>query len=117
MKILIAEDDNIIRSALEYCLKKENHEVIISIDGHDALKKIENHTPDLIITDIMMPHISGLELIKLIKEKYNNQIKIIVLTSLGDEDVVLESFSLGADDFLTKPFNAEELNLRVQRFL
>lgn len=117
MKILIAEDDSVIRCALEYCLKKENHEVIVSVDGNEAFKKIEEEIPDLLITDIMMPHISGLELIQLVKEKYHNQIKIIVLTSLGHQDIVLESFSLGADDFLTKPFNAEELNLRVQRFL
>lgn len=117
MKILIAEDDTLILKTLEFCLKKQNHDVIISTDGNEAIQKIEEQVPDIIITDIMMPYISGLELIKFVKEKFNNEIKIIVLTTLGQEDVVLEAFSLGVDDFLTKPFNADELALRINRFL
>ncbi|NIJ45715.1 DNA-binding response OmpR family regulator [Wenyingzhuangia heitensis] len=116
MKILVAEDDNLIRSALEFRLKKDNHDVTLAIDGKDALKKIDEQIPDLVITDIMMPHISGLELVGLIKEKYQNQIKIIVLTTMGQEDVVLEAFGLGADDFIPKPFSPNELSVRIKRF-
>lgn len=116
MKILIVEDDKIVRTALEFCLKKGKHQVSIATDGSDALKKIETEVPDLIITDIMMPYISGLELVKLVKKKYKDDIKIIVLSTLDEEDVVLEAFSEGVDDFLTKPFNPDELSLRLQRF-
>ncbi|ANW96606.1 transcriptional regulator [Wenyingzhuangia fucanilytica] len=117
MKILIAEDDSIIRGALDYTLKKDNHEITVCKDGSDAIDKIKIDTPDVVITDIMMPFVTGLELIQWIKENYGDSIKIMVLTSIGDEDVVIEAFSLGVDDFLTKPFNAEELSIRVKRFL
>ncbi|MGY5355903.1 response regulator transcription factor [Wenyingzhuangia sp. IMCC45467] len=116
MNILIAEDDKVILGALEFFLKKNNHQVRVATNGNDALQKIEEQIPDLIITDIMMPYISGLELVKIIKDRQLDEIRIVVLTTLGQEDVVLEAFSLGADDFLTKPFTPEELNLRIQRF-
>lgn len=116
MKILVAEDDNLIRSALEFRLKKDNHDVTIAVDGSDALKKIEQDIPDIVITDIMMPFVSGLELVGIIKEKYQDRIKIIVLTTMGQEDVVLEAFGLGADDFIPKPFSPNELSVRIKRF-
>jgi DNA-binding response OmpR family regulator len=116
MKILIADDSGFVRKTLEFSLKDTNHKITVAIDGKDALEKIKLETPDLIITDIMMPFISGLELVKWVKENYADPIKIIILTSLGQEDVVLEAFSLGIDDFLTKPFNSTDLLLRVKRF-
>lgn len=116
MKILIVEDDSLVLNSLEFYLKKENHDVIISVDGIDALNKLEEQKPDLIITDIMMPYVSGLELIQQIKEKFDDQIPIIVISSLGNEDTVLEAFSLGANDFLTKPIKIDELNTRLNRF-
>lgn len=116
MKILIVEDDQVIREVLEYHLKNENDIITVATDGGDALEKIKLDTPDLVITDVMMPFVSGLELVEWIKENYNDQIKIIMLTSLGQEDVVLKAFSLGVDDFLTKPFDPQELSLRIKRF-
>jgi len=116
MKILIADDSGFVRKSLEHSLKDNNHIISVAVDGRDALEKIKLETPDIIITDLMMPFISGLELIEWIKENYNDQIKIIVLTSLGQEDVVLEAFSLGIDDFITKPFNPKDLLLRIKRF-
>jgi len=116
MKILIVEDDQVVRKVLEYHLQNEHHIITVATDGADALEKIKLETPDLVITDIMMPFVSGLELVEWIKENYNDQIKIIVLTSLGQEDVVLKAFSLGADDFITKSFDLEELSLRIKRF-
>ena len=116
MKILIADDSGFIRKSLEFSLKDSNHTISVAIDGRDALEKIKLETPDLMITDLMMPFVSGLELIEWVKENYNDEIKIIVLTSLGQEDVVLEAFSLGIDDFITKPFNPTDLLLRIKRF-
>ena len=116
MKILIAEDDAITSSSLEHALKKDNHNITVCSNGSDALEKIKKDTPDLVITDIMMPFVTGLELVEWIKNNYNDQIKIIVLTSIGQEDVVLEAFALGVDDFLTKPFNPEEISIRINRF-
>ncbi len=111
MKILIAEDDELMLKTLELRLKKDGHEVITANDGRDALAKIEQHAPDLVISDIMMPYVSGLS--------ENNQGKktpIIILSGMGQEDTVLEAFQLGADDFITKPFSPSELSVRVKRF-
>lgn len=115
MKILIAEDDEIILKIIEFRLKKDGHEVIITKDGRDALIKIKELQPDLVISDIMMPYTSGLEIVSELKTKYGKKIPIIILSSMGQEDVVLEAFKLGADDFITKPFSPNELTMRINR--
>ena len=117
MKILIAEDEPIILMAIERQLKKEGFEVIITTDGREALMVMEEHKPDLIITDILMPFTSGLELIGIIKATAHKNIPIIVLSAMGQESTVFEAFQLGADDFLTKPFNPTELSIRVKKLL
>ena len=98
-------------------LKKDGYEVTSTTDGRQALKAIEASAPDLIITDILMPYTSGLELIGIVKSTPSNKIPILVLSGLGEEETVMEAFQLGADDFLTKPFNAMELSVRVKRLL
>ena len=117
MKILIAEDEPVMLMAIEAKLRNEGYEVTAAKDGSEALQAIEFSTPDLIITDILMPYTSGLELISIVKSTANKNIPVIVLSGLGQEETVLEAFQLGADDFLTKPFNPVELSLRVKRLL
>ncbi len=116
MKILIAEDDDLMLKTLEFRLKRDGHEVIITRDGKEALEKIASQTPDLVITDIMMPYSSGLEIISAVRNNYNHHLPIIILSGMGQEDVVMEAFHLGADDYITKPFSPNELTLRVKRF-
>lgn len=115
MKILIAEDDELILKIIEFRLKKDGHEVIVTKDGRDALLKIEELQPDMVISDIMMPYTSGLEIVSALKTKFEKKIPIIILSSMGQEDVVLEAFKLGADDFITKPFSPNELSMRIKR--
>ncbi len=117
MKILIAEDEPMMLMAIEAKLKNDGYDVIATKDGNEALKVIEADSPDLIITDILMPYTSGLELIGIVKSTQSKNIPVIVLSGLGQEETVLEAFQLGADDFLTKPFNPAELSLRVKRLL
>ncbi len=117
MKILIAEDEPLMAAALAGALKSEGYEVIVATDGREALKVIETESPNLLITDILMPFTSGLELIGIIKSNHTTQIPVIVLSGMGLEDTVMEAFELGADDFLTKPFNPAELSMRVKRAL
>jgi len=117
MKILIAEDEAMMLAALEKNLSDEGYEVIAVQDGSEALKVLETDTPDLIITDIMMPYTSGMEVIGVVKSNTDKNIPIIVLSAMGQESVVMDAFQLGADDFLTKPFNPNELSLRVKRLL
>lgn len=114
MKILIADDDPIMLRTLELKLKRDGHQVITTSDGREALKEIENQSADLIITDIMMPFSSGLEIVAKVKGG-DKKIPVIVLSAMGQENVVLEAFNLGADDYITKPFSPGELSLRIKR--
>jgi two-component system response regulator VicR len=115
LKILIAEDDVLMTKILEFILKKEGYQVTSCKDGLSAIEKIPVLIPDLIITDIMLPFRSGLEIIGYSKETFEN-IPIIVVSALGEEEgTVIEAFNLGADDFVSKPFNPNELLLRVKR--
>lgn len=117
MKILVAEDEPLMLMAIEAKLKNEGFDVVGAQDGREALKILETAVPDLIITDILMPYTSGLELISIVKSGENKKIPIIVLSGLGQEDTVMEAFQLGADDFITKPFNPTELSVRVKRLM
>ena len=117
MTILVAEDEMIMLKTIEHRLKKDGYNVIITQDGREALKKIDELSPDLIITDIMMPFSSGLEIIGAVKKREGKKIPVIVLSAMGQENVVLEAFQLGADDYITKPFSPNELSMRVKRYV
>jgi DNA-binding response OmpR family regulator len=116
MKILVAEDEAIMLKTIELKLKKDEHEVIICSDGKVALQKIEEERPDIIVTDIMLPYSSGLEIVGIVRNgNINKNIPIIILSAMGQESVVEEAFSLGADDYITKPFSLTELSIRIKR--
>jgi|SRR5665213_1539249 len=116
MKILIAEDEMIMLKIIELRLKKDGHQVITTSNGKEALEQINLHDPDMIIADIMMPFTSGLEIVSVVKhDKERRNVPIIILSAMGQENVVLEAFKLGADDYITKPFSPNELSMRVRR--
>ncbi|GMQ28417.1 response regulator transcription factor [Algoriphagus confluentis] len=116
-KILIIEDDLLISSLVQFRLKKDGYDTHLVKDGNEGIDAIDSVNPDLIITDVMMPFRSGIELIHHAK-KFSPKTPIIVLSSLGDEEnVVLEAFNLGVSDFISKPFNPNELAIRVKRIL
>ncbi|MDB5251657.1 MAG: transcriptional regulator [Flaviaesturariibacter sp.] len=115
MRILVAEDEPVMLKTIEMRLRKDGHEVIALSNGRDALAALDTESPDLVITDIMMPYSSGLEVVGKVKQGLK-KIPVIVLSSMGQENVVLEAFKLGADDFITKPFSPNELSMRVRRF-
>ncbi len=116
MKILIAEDEMIMLKIIELRLKKDGHQVITTSNGKEALEQIKLHDPDMIIADIMMPFTSGLEIVSVVKhDKERRNVPIIILSAMGQENVVLEAFKLGADDYITKPFSPNELSMRVRR--
>jgi len=117
MKILVAEDEAMLLKTIELKLKKEGYEVIATADGKQALEQIEIEKPDLVITDIMMPYASGLEITSFIRNKLQSKTPIIVLSAMEQEKVVMEAFELGADDYITKPFRLNELAIRVKRLI
>lgn len=116
-RIFIIEDDNMTIQILKFIFTKEGYELLISKDVLDAIERIPNETPDLVITDIILPMKSGLEIIQFIKKNYPN-IPVLALSSLGEEETtVVDAFKLGADDFIAKPFSPNELLSRVKRYL
>ncbi|WP_026768654.1 response regulator transcription factor [Asinibacterium sp. OR53] len=117
MKILVAEDEPMLLKTIELKLKKEGYDVIATGDGRDAIARIEKDDPDLVISDIMMPYASGLEVVSLVKQPGRKTIPIIILSAMEQEKVVMEAFELGADDYITKPFSLNELSIRVKRLV
>jgi DNA-binding response OmpR family regulator len=115
MKILIAEDEDILRKMMELRLSKEGYAVMAVANGQEALQHLKTNTPDLVITDIHMPNVSGLEVVGWMKQQSGRSTPVIVLSALGQEHVVMDAFSLGADDYITKPFSLNELVVRVKK--
>lgn len=115
-KILIVDDEPLIRDALAFKLTKEGYEVETAEDGEKAIEKIENESFDIVISDVMMPFVSGFELLKILKER-GTQAPVLLLTSLNSENAVLKAFELGADDYMTKPFSPKELSNRIKKLL
>ncbi len=113
-KILIVDDDEEIRELIDALLTGEGYEIIQSPDGKQALSTIDN-TFDLIILDIMMPEMSGYKVCSKIRENYN--IPILFLTAKGMDSDLTMGFSVGGDDYLTKPFSFSELLARVKGLL
>lgn len=116
-KIVLAEDNSILSKLLQFKLEKEGYELFIASNGKEALDLIESKNPDMILTDIMMPFISGLEVISHVRNKLDKKTPIMVFSSAGQEEMVLSAFNLGATDFMSKPISPNELIIRIKRFL
>ena len=112
MRILVVEDEETIADVIATKLRAEKYEVDISYDGEDGLYNANSNIYDLIILDIMLPKMNGLEILKEIKENDINA-KVILLTAKSELEDKLKGFHHGADDYVTKPFHIEELIARV----
>lgn len=114
-RILIVEDEPDIAEVLEYNLEKEGFDVEIEHRGDAALDAVERHGPDLVILDLMLPGIDGLELTRNLKRAPStSRIPIVMLTARGEEVDRIVGFELGADDYIPKPFSPREVVLRVK---
>jgi phosphate regulon transcriptional regulator PhoB len=116
--ILVVEDEPDIRKLVQYNLAQERFKVLEAEDGEQALKILQREKPNLIILDLMLPGLSGLELCKLLRERPQTaQLPILMLTAkAGEADKVL-GLEIGADDYLTKPFSPREMIARVRAIL
>lgn len=117
-KILIVDDEPNIVMSLEYTFKKNNFEVFIARDGQEALDILENHLPDVIILDVMMPHVDGyatLEQIK--KEERLSGCRVIFLSAKNKESDIEKGLALGADLYMTKPFSIKKLVEQVNELI
>ncbi|MDE5539749.1 MAG: response regulator transcription factor [Bacilli bacterium] len=115
MKILLVEDDNTIASGLDFCLKKENFEVVIANKAQDAILKIKQEDFNLMLLDINLPDMDGLTMYQKIKEE--KDIPTIFLTANDLETTVVQALDMGADDYITKPFKTRELISRINSVL
>lgn len=111
-KILVVDDEKPIADILQFNLKKEGYEVVCAYDGNEALRKVEEFQPDLILLDIMLPQRDGMEVCREVRKKY--EIPIIMLTAKDSEIDKVLGLELGADDYVTKPFSTRELIARVK---
>ncbi|MEK0423445.1 MAG: hypothetical protein RLZ95_1355 [Bacteroidota bacterium] len=114
--ILLVEDEVNLHDALKLNLTLEGYEVSSAFDGPEALKQIENAAFDLIILDVMLPGIDGFAITEIIRLK-NNQTPILILSAKNTTANKVQGLKIGADDYMTKPFNLEELLLRVSKLI
>ena len=116
--ILIVEDDEDIQQLVGYNLIKAGFQVEYADSGEEALGKIKKQYPDLILLDIMLPRMDGIEVCKVLRtENETAEIPIIMLTAKGEETDIVEGFELGADDYITKPFSPKILLSRIKAVL
>lgn len=115
-KILIVDDEQPIRTLLEYNLQQAQYETISAADGEEAVQQAELEKPDLILLDLMLPKMDGLDVCKTLRQR-GVDIPIIMLTAKGDEFDKVLGLEIGADDYMTKPFSPREVVARVKAVL
>ena len=115
MKILVADDEELLVKGIRFNLQKEGYEVIAGYHGLEAVMLAKSHQPDLVILDVMMPEMDGFTACEKIREF--SDVPIILLTAKSDDMDKLMGFDYGADDYLTKPFNILELKARIKALL
>ena len=115
-KILIVEDEQSIQKMIQYDLTQLGYEVTLANDGLSGLQAAKENIYDIIVLDLMLPKLSGLELCKTLRREHN-QAYIIMLTAMDEEMHKIEGFDAGADDYMTKPFSPRELAARIKAAL
>jgi two-component system phosphate regulon response regulator PhoB len=114
-KVLVVEDDRSLVEVLSYNLKATGYEVLVSTDGQDGLLKAETKSPDIIVLDLMLPVVDGLDVCRRLRaQPTTREIPIIMLTAKAEESDEIVGFSLGADDYVTKPFSVKVLLERIK---
>lgn len=116
-RILVAEDNRLILETVARSLTREGYDIIRASDGMDCMTKLSENQVDLLITDLYMPNLSGLEVISKLHNSVKSLVPVMVLSAAGAEENVLKAFEMGADDFMVKPFSLIELNVRVRKLL
>ena len=117
-KILIVEDEADIRELIEYKLGQEGYRVLVAADGDEGLELVRQAAPDLLLLDLMLPGLDGLEICRrLRKDPLTEKLPIIMVTARGEESDIVTGLELGADDYIVKPFSPRELLARVRAVL
>jgi DNA-binding response OmpR family regulator len=114
-RILLVDDEQSIQTLLSYPLRKDGYHVTSALDGHEALRRFEEGRFDLVILDLMLPHMGGVEVCRQLRSR--SQVPIIMLTAKGSETDKVAGLEVGADDYITKPFSMREFRSRVKAAL
>jgi DNA-binding response OmpR family regulator len=114
--VLVVDDDPTVSDVVRRYLERSDFEVTLAADGPKALAAVGARPPDLVVLDLMLPGMDGLEVIQRLRER-DPDLPVVMLTALGEESDRVTGLSLGADDYVTKPFSPRELVLRVQSVL
>lgn len=112
MKVLLVDDDIDLLDVTSYALRREGFNVIVATDGMQAVQRWETDSPDLIVSDISMPRMNGLELCQ--RVRHESATPVILLTALNSEQQIIQGFQVGADDYVTKPFSPRQLAMRIR---
>lgn len=115
-KVLVVDDEQSIVTLLKYNIEQAGYQVIVAYDGVQALEKVNEEKPDLVVLDVMLPEMDGIEVCKTIRSD-KNQVPILMLTAKDDEFDRVLGLELGADDYMTKPFSPREVVARVKAIL
>ncbi|MGK2945219.1 MAG: sigma-54-dependent transcriptional regulator, partial [Desulfuromonadales bacterium] len=115
-RILVVDDEHLIRWSLEQSLKKQGYEVATAASGEDALRLVQEDAPELMLLDIQLPGMNGLEVLERVKE-IDSEILVIMVTTLGVLETAVKAMRLGAYDYINKPFNLDELSIIVRKAL
>lgn len=117
-KVLIADDEPNIVISLEFLLRREGFDVLVAVDGEEALAKARSEKPDLVLLDVMMPKINGFDLCQTLRaDRDLDAMRIVMLTAKGRETEISKGLGLGADAYITKPFSTKELVLQLRSLL
>ncbi len=115
-KVLVVDDEQSIVTLLQYNLEQSGFEVITAFDGEEGLNKIFSEDPDIVVLDLMLPKMDGVEVCKAVRSE-KNQVPILMLTAKDDEFDKVLGLELGADDYMTKPFSPREVTARLKAIL
>lgn len=115
-KILVIDDEQSMRDFLSIMLKKEGHDVVAAENGNDALKAVQTEIFDLVISDVKMPGLNGIDVLKTVKE-VSPETVVIMITAYATAETAVEAMKLGAYDYITKPFKVDEIKLVIQKAL
>src|SRR4029078_13477710 len=115
-RILVVDDEESIREFLDIMLRKEGYEVTCAADGQKAIETLKKKNFDLIISDLQMPHVTGIELLKHVKET-QPELLFMLSTAFGTTESAVEAMKLGAYDYITKPFKIDEVRINIANAL
>jgi DNA-binding response OmpR family regulator len=116
-RILIVDDEKEMRHLLSNCLQHEEYKIDEASSGNEAIQKLLGTAYDLVLLDIMMPTVSGFEVLKQIRAEVDRVLPVVLLTALGETEKVVQGLTLGADDYIVKPFEPRELVARIESLL